>query len=77
MLAYADAMEGFPGRASGSFWRMFYLSAVTITMLGYGDIVPIATTARIMVSAEAIVGTVIIGLYQWALTQHLAAKSSR
>jgi hypothetical protein len=71
MMAYADAMEGFPGRASGSFWRMFYLSTVTITTLGFGDIVPITTMARFLVASEAIAGTIIIGLYLWALTQHL------
>jgi Ion channel len=71
MAAYANAIDGFPGRASSSFWRMFYLSAVTITTLGYGDIVPITTTARILVATEAIVGTVIIGLYLWSLTNQL------
>ena len=71
VIAYADAMEGFPGRTSGSFWRMFFLSAVTITTLGFGDIVPVTTRARILVASEAIIGTIIIGLYLWALTQHL------
>ncbi len=75
MIDYADAMEGFPGRTSGSFWRMFYLSAVTITTLGYGDILPITPLARILVSAEAIIGTIIIGLYLWALTQHIETRS--
>jgi hypothetical protein len=74
MVAYADAVEGLPGRASGSFWRMFYLSAVTITTLGYGDILPITALARILVSSEAIAGTIIIGLYLWALTQHIEAR---
>jgi Ion channel len=74
MIAYADARDGFPGHSSGSFWRMFYLSAVTITTLGYGDILPITPLARILVSAEAIVGTIIIGLYLWALTRHIETR---
>jgi Ion channel len=74
MLAYAGAMEGFPGRASGSFGRMFYLSTVTITTLGYGDILPITPLARMLVSVEAIVGTIIIGLYLWALTRQIEMR---
>ena len=46
MNAYAHAHEGFPGRSSGSWWRMFYLSAATVTTLGYGDITPISPTTR-------------------------------
>ena len=42
---------------------MFYLSAATITTLGYGDIVPITTTARMWVAVEAILGVVTIGLF--------------
>jgi Ion channel len=74
MIAYADAMEGFPGRTSGSFWRMFYLSTVTITTLGLGDIVPITTKTRMLLASEAIVGTIIIGLYLWALTEHFGKQ---
>ena len=48
---------------------MFYLSTVTITTLGYGEIVPITTPARLLVAFEAFLGTVIIGLYLWALTR--------
>lgn len=55
--------RGFPSRVTGSFGRMFYLSAVTITTLGYGDIVPISTMARILVALEAILGVVVVGLF--------------
>ena len=51
------------GEDSNAYWRMFYLSAVTITTLGYGDIVPISTRARTLVAAEAILGILLIGLY--------------
>jgi Ion channel len=57
------ATRGLPSQVSGGFWRMFYLSAVTITTVGYGDIVPLTTTARLLVSSEAILGIVVIGLF--------------
>lgn len=61
--AWIQATRGFPAQATGEFWRMFYLSAATITTLGYGDIVPITATARMWVAVEAILGVVTIGLF--------------
>ncbi|MGE4291296.1 MAG: potassium channel family protein [Desulfovibrio sp.] len=58
-----DSARGFPSDNEHVFWRMFYLSAVSITTLGYGDIVPINNTTRCLVSAEAILGLVLVGLF--------------
>lgn len=58
-----DSARGFPSDNENVFWRMFYLSAVSITTLGYGDIVPINNTTRCLVSAEAILGLVLVGLF--------------
>jgi voltage-gated potassium channel Kch len=48
---------------------MLYLSAVTITTVGYGDIVPITTAARVFVGFEAVLGVVLAGLFLAALTR--------
>jgi hypothetical protein len=63
LLGYSRGLKGFPSGISGSYVRMFYLSSVTITTVGYGDIIPITTAARILVSIEAILGVVVIGLF--------------
>jgi Ion channel len=42
--------------------RMEYFSAVTMTTLGYGDIVPVEWSSRITVASEAVLGLVTIGL---------------
>ncbi len=63
LVAYSNALEGFPSYSSGNFERMFYLSAVTITTVGYGDIVPITPKARLLISIEAIWGIILIGLF--------------
>ena len=63
LVAFMDAVSGFPQAATGEFARMFYLSAVTITALGYGDIVPITNAARTAVAMETIVGVVLMGLF--------------
>jgi hypothetical protein len=59
--AYDMSLNGFPSGIEGNFFRMLYLSMVTITTLGFGDIVPITDTARILVGVESVLGIVIIG----------------
>jgi hypothetical protein len=66
------AASGFTSDADDNWSRMVYFSAVTITTLGYGDIVPITHGARSLVTAEAIVGVILIGLFLNAI-----AKSRR
>lgn len=61
--AYAEAQRGFPSKVDGIFSRMFYLSAVTQTTLGYGDIVPIADRSRWLISAQSVLGIIFIGLF--------------
>ena len=63
ILAYDEAANGFPANSSGTLLRMCYFSAVTITTLGYGDILPLTDRARMFVAMEAILGIVIIGYY--------------
>ncbi|WP_072060699.1 potassium channel family protein [Clostridium novyi] len=45
-----------------TYLRMIYLSCVTITTLGFGDIVPLTNITRLLISLESILGIVIIGL---------------
>jgi hypothetical protein len=63
MRNFAIAVRGFPSKIPGQFWRMVYFSATTITTLGFGDIVPLTTGARMVVSAES----VLMGLFLNAL----------
>lgn len=55
------------GRTMDTFVRTLYLSAVTITTVGYGDIVPLTDLARAAVATEAITGIILIGLFLNAL----------
>ncbi len=76
--ALTSAAKGNVGSCVGGYasWctvsnlaRMVYFSAVTVTTLGYGDIVPIETSTRIMVTLEAVMGAVTIGLFLNALSR--------
>lgn len=80
IIAFTNAVSGFPSKVSGVFGRMFYFSAVTITTLGYGDIVPISNTARIIVAIESVLGIVLVGLFlnslSWESRNRTTKKSS-
>ena len=63
-LAYASLASASPtafkGAADveGSVWSVqwIYFSFVTLTTLGYGDITPVSSTARVLAYSEAILG---------------------
>ena len=54
------AKDGYVER--GLFLRMLYFSVVTATGLGFGDIVPVSVLSRAVVTFEAFVGLVLLGL---------------
>jgi hypothetical protein len=72
---YLRGIKGDASSVSGHFSRMIYLSAVVITTLGLGDIIPITGRARVLVAAEAVTGIAFAGLFLNALA-YRASKSS-
>ncbi len=77
ILAFARAVEGRPDSIPGNIWRMLYLSAVTITTLGFGDIVPLTTYARLCIATEAVLGIVVIGLFLNSLRNGFYRKNQK
>ena len=61
--AYFRAVNGNPQAVSGGFARMLYLSVATLSTAGQGDIVPVTGVARTLVTAEAICGILVLGLF--------------
>lgn len=61
--AFLLATQGHPQYIPGTFGRMLYVSACTITTLGYGDIVPTSAITRTLVGTEAVLGIVLMGLF--------------
>jgi voltage-gated potassium channel Kch len=53
---------------------MLYFSAMTITTVGFGDIVPISDRTRLLTAAEAVSGIIVIGLFLNSLAQQIAKK---
>lgn len=63
----SEALEGETTAAPDHFFRMLYFSASTITTLGIGDIQPVSTLARVLVTVEAVLGLIFVGLFLNAL----------
>jgi len=67
----------FPERGSwGQTMRFGYLSFVTITTLGFGDITPVTDKASALVMIEAVVGQIyLVVLVAWLVGMHVSRKS--
>ena len=69
---FADSTTGRVASSAPEDWpRMVYFSAVTITTLGYGDIVPATTWARNAVALESVLGILTIGLFLNSLAREV------
>lgn len=51
-----------------------YFSIVTITTLGFGDVLPSVTAGKVLVCAEAILGVVFIGMFLNAISESQARQ---
>jgi len=45
------------------FLDALYFSAITITTLGYGDVLPLNTVGKVVSASESLLGVVLIGLF--------------
>ena len=72
-----DADRGFPSGLQGGFSRMLYFSAVTITTVGYGDVVPLTGAARFFAALEATLGIILLGLFISSLASRTTRKGDR
>ena len=82
-LLYGLVEEVFTGSFEGTylaedgsrFWDLIYFSFVTLTTLGYGDILPVNTYARTLAYMEAIVGQFYIAILVASLVSaHLSGR---
>lgn len=74
LTEFRYASSGYPTVGKGGFPRMLYFSIVTITTLGYGDIVPMSNRARGAVAAESLSGIAVMGLFINAVVRRKQAS---
>jgi hypothetical protein len=70
----ANIFKGNPISVSKAFFRMLYFSAIVLTTVGFGDIVPMTLLARSFVAIQAIFGIMLAGLFLNAIA-HRASRS--
>ena len=63
LAALVEGMRGFPSRVPGAFCRMLYVSASVMTSTTFGDVVPVTTAARGLVTLQAVLSVIIVGLF--------------
>lgn len=62
-----------PGTLSSSgFIESWYFSAVTVTTLGYGDVLPVTSIGKILAAIHAVSGVCLIGLFLNSLSERRA-----
>jgi hypothetical protein len=73
---FFNGLAGNPTAVSGAYGRMLYFSAIVITTVGFGDIVPFTSLARSIVALEAVLGVTLAGLFLNAVA-YRAARGPR
>ena len=65
LSAFSSANRGRPGEMGffSALPRMLYLSVVTINTLGYGDILPLTSRARLLTGLESTLGIILLGIF--------------
>jgi hypothetical protein len=74
LLSLMATAAGRPTAAQTSYVRMLYFSAVTMSTLGYGDIAPVTTWSRLVVTFQVVLGPILFGLFLNSLTKERQTK---
>ncbi len=70
------AVEAPRGSPIDSYWKAFFTTWITMTTVGYGNLVPVTFLGQIIVSVDAIVGLVLVGMIVWFVTGSLQGSSN-
>ncbi len=74
--AFASSMTNTPNQMTG--FNAFYFSFVTLSTVGYGDIVPVSKVARMLAAMEATIGTLYVAmLIARLVSMHASTRSEK
>jgi hypothetical protein len=77
LSALLRLLSGRLGTGERDFLRMLYFSVVTITTVGFGDVVPLTPRARALVTLEAFLGPILLGFFLTAVGFRMSEPASR
>ena len=67
-----------PGQSAGSKVNDMYYSLVTITTLGYGDIIPVTSVAKVCSTLEAVIGQLYLVItIAWLVGMHVSQSMEK
>lgn len=67
-----DNLTGRPAYIANVLVKSVYFSSITFTTLGYGDIAPIGTAARIIAGVESLLGALLTALLVFVLSRRIS-----
>jgi Ion channel len=74
---FFNGLQGNPIAVSKAFPRMLYFSAIVITTVGFGDIVPMTPVARLCVALQAVFGVTLAGVFLTAIAYRASHSSAK
>lgn len=75
IVGIGQGYRGFPGGVSRRYERMLYFSAGVSTSNVFGDIAPLTRTTRLLVTSQALLSLMVVGLFLNALAHTVAANT--
>lgn len=76
IVGFGEGYRGFPIGVKGHFLRMLYLSAGVATSSASGDILPVTSAARLLVTVEALLSLIIVGLFLNSLATGVGLRAA-
>ncbi|NHN43013.1 transporter [Halorubellus sp. JP-L1] len=65
-------LSGSPAYIGHVIVKSLYFSTITFTTLGYGDITPVGTTARVIAGVESLLGALLTALLVFVLSRRIS-----
>ncbi len=69
------AVEAPRGSPINSYWNALFATWITMTTVGYGNLVPITFAGQVIVIIDALVGLLLVGMIVWFVTGSLPGSA--
>ncbi len=70
------AVEVRQGSPIDSYWKALFTTWITMTTVGYGNLVPVTILGQVIVVVDAMVGLILVGMTVWLVTASLGTPDN-